>query len=243
MTSTAMQTRPLIELNNLRVRYGAHEILHGVDLSVEGGEFLAVVGRSGCGKSTLLNALAGFIPKEGTVRFPENFGFIFQNYAAYPWLTVRGNVLFGMPRKLDPVQREERVKQLLDTTGLARESAKYPAELSGGQVQRVAFARALARDPEVLLMDEPFGALDLYTREKMQTWLLEVFDRQRQTIIFVTHSIEEAIFLSDRVIVLAEGSIKGTFRVEFLRPRRRDLQYALEFIDLKKRVSDTLEDS
>jgi NitT/TauT family transport system ATP-binding protein len=232
---------PVIELHNLRVRFGMREILHGVDLTVCEGDFVAIVGRSGCGKSTLLNALAGFIEKEGEARIPSNFGFIFQNYAAFPWLTVRQNILFGMPRGLLPAEREQRLRELLETTDLAQEAGKYPAELSGGQVQRVGFARALARDPAVLLMDEPFGALDMYTREKMELWLLELCERQKQTIILVTHSIEEAIFLSDRIVVLADGSIHGSSAVPFGRPRSRILQYDPKFIELKKEVASILE--
>jgi NitT/TauT family transport system ATP-binding protein len=234
-------TGTVIELQNLRVRYGDREILHGIDLTLQKGEFVTIVGRSGCGKSTLLNALAGFIEKEGYTNLPANFGMIFQSYAVFPWLTVRGNILFGIPRGADPETKARRVESLLEMTGLTIEATKYPAELSGGQVQRVAFARALAHEPEVLLMDEPFGALDLYTREKMQTWLLEVWERQKQAIIFVTHSIDEAIFLSDRIIVLAGGCVLGSFQVPFGRPRSKTLQCESRFIELKKQIGSILE--
>jgi NitT/TauT family transport system ATP-binding protein len=232
---------PIIELHNLRVSFGLREVIRDLELTVEPREFVSIVGRSGCGKSTLLNALAGFIPSKGLVRIPDSFGFIFQSYNAFPWLTVRQNVLFGMPKNLPPVERAERLSSLLNSAGLSAEADKYPAELSGGQVQRVAIARALARSPEVLLMDEPFGALDNYTRETMQTWLLDLCQRHSQTILFVTHNIEEAIFLSDRVIVLADGAIRTTFRVPFARPREKELMYDLTFVEMKRSIQNILE--
>jgi NitT/TauT family transport system ATP-binding protein len=233
----------LIELRELSVHYGGRAILHEVNLTVERGEFVTVVGRSGGGKSTMLNALAGFIDKKGYSRIPSNFGFIFQSYAVFPWLTVSGNILFGMPGELDSRHRALRLQSLLDMTGLREEANSYPAELSGGQTQRVALARALARDPEVLLMDEPFGSLDIYTREKMQTWLLQVWEQQKQAIIFVTHSIEEALFLSDRILVLANGRIQCSFQVPFGRPRAKSLKYEPGFIELNKEIASIMEAS
>jgi ABC-type nitrate/sulfonate/bicarbonate transport system ATPase subunit len=234
---------PVIELRGLSVRYGGREILNDVNLTVERGEFVTVVGRSGGGKSTMLNALAGFIDKEGYSSIPSNFGFIFQSFAVFPWLTVSGNILFGMPRDLASHQRALRLQSLLDMTGLTEEANNYPAELSGGQTQRVALARALARDPEVLLMDEPFGSLDIYTREKMQTWLLQIWELQQQAIIFVTHSIEEALFLSDRILVLANGRIQCSFQVPFSRPRANSLKYEPGFIELNKEIASIMEAS
>jgi NitT/TauT family transport system ATP-binding protein len=238
-----MMNEPEIELRNLRVCYGGREVIHDINLRVEKGEFVAIVGKSGCGKSTLLNALAGFIDKEGDVLLPANFGMIFQNYAVFPWLTVKGNILFGIDRERNAGDKIARLQLLLKMTDLTTEARKYPAELSGGQVQRVALARALARNPAVLLMDEPFGALDVYTREKMQAWLLEVWEIEKQAIVFVTHSIDEAIFLSDRVVVLGDGSILGAFRVPFGRPRAKALQFEVPFIELKKQIMDLLEGS
>jgi NitT/TauT family transport system ATP-binding protein len=234
---------PVIELRNLKVRYGQREILHDVSLSVEKGEFVTIVGRSGSGKSTMLNALAGFVEHEGSVRIPANFGFIFQSFAVFPWLTVRGNIRFGMSSNIGPEEATRRMQSLLEMTGLSNEAGKYPAELSGGQVQRVAFARALAHDPEVLLMDEPFGSLDAYTREKMQRWLLQLWEQQEHTIVFVTHSIEEAILLSARILVMVDGRLLATFQVPFGRPRAEALQYTPEFIELKKKISSILEAS
>ena len=232
---------PPVEARNLTVRYAEREVIHDLTLSVDPGEFVAIVGKSGCGKSTLLNALAGFIEKQGEARVTANFGMIFQDYAAFPWLTVRKNILFGIDHKASAADKESVLSSLLEMTGLVAEVDKYPAELSGGQVQRVALARALVRNPEVLLMDEPFGALDLFTREKMQTWLLDIWEKQKQAIVFVTHSIEEAIFLADRVIVLAEGSIAATFQIPFGRPREKALQYRADFIKMKEEIAGVLE--
>jgi NitT/TauT family transport system ATP-binding protein len=231
---------PLIELRGLNVKYGKREILHDVSLSVDRGEFVTILGRSGCGKSTLLNAIAGFVDRDGYVKLPHNFGFIFQSYAVFPWLTVRGNIQFGMPPQKQPI-RATRLQSLLDMTDLNSEAGKYPSELSGGQVQRVAFARALAHEPEVLLMDEPFGSLDVYTREKMQRWLLQIWEKGKYTIVFVTHSIEEAILLSSRILVMANGRFRATFQVPFGPLRPDNLQYKPEFIELKKEIASILE--
>jgi NitT/TauT family transport system ATP-binding protein len=231
-----------IQVRGLRVRYGEDEIIHGVDFCANDGEFVSIVGKSGCGKSTLLYALAGFIEREGEVRIPKDLGVVFQNYAVFPWLTVRGNITFGL-HALNGPQREDLVVRLLDMTGLSADMAKYPTQLSGGQAQRVALGRAIAPDPEVLLMDEPFGALDMYTREKMQSWLLDIWEKQRKTVLFITHNIEEAIFLSDRIIVLGPGRILGEFRVSFGRPRADKLKFMTGFIELKKQIVETMEGS
>jgi NitT/TauT family transport system ATP-binding protein len=232
---------PVIEVRNLHARYGKREIVHDFSLSVNRGEFITILGRSGCGKSTMLNAIAGFIGSDGYVKIPENFGYIFQTFAVFPWLTVQGNIRFGLGPEITDCQATERLKSLLEMTGLTDDALKYPAELSGGQMQRVALARALAHDPEVLLMDEPFGSLDVYTREKMQRWLLELWERQKHTIVFVTHSIEEAILLSERILVMADGRIVETFSVPFPRPRPDFLEYEPEFLALRKRISSILE--
>jgi len=229
-----------IQVRGLRVRYGQNEVIHGVDLQANDGEFVAIVGKSGCGKSTLLHALAGFIEREGEVQIPENVGVVFQNYAVFPWLTVRGNMNFGL-HAMNATEQEGVVERLLEMTGLSADAAKYPAQLSGGQAQRVALGRALAPDPDVLLMDEPFGALDMYTREKMQGWLLDIWEKQSKTVLFVTHNIEEAIFLADRVLVFGNGRILAEFCVPFGRPRTDKLKFITGFIELKKQIVDTME--
>ena len=229
-----------ITVHGLRVSFNHHEIIHGIDLTVAEGEFLSVLGKSGCGKSTLLHALAGFIPYQGEVRVPQHLGMVFQNYAVFPWLTVRENIAFGLRHK-DSAARNGVVARMLDLMGLAAQASSYPAQLSGGQAQRVALGRAFAPDPEVVLMDEPFGALDLFTREKMQTWLLDIWGRANKTVIFVTHSIEEAIFLSDRVVVLGPGFILGQFSVSLARPRKEEMKFDASFVELKRQIVETME--
>lgn len=229
-----------IQVRSLRVSFEKNEVLHNMDLMVEHGEFVSIVGKSGCGKSTLLYALAGFIAKEGEVQMPTDVGMVFQNYALFPWLTVRGNIAFGL-HGIKGRQREDLIQQHLEMIGLSDDAHKYPAQLSGGQTQRVALARALAPNPEVILMDEPFGALDMYTRKKMQTWLLDIWEKDHKTVLFVTHDIEEAIFLSDRVIVLGKGDVLCEFLVPFDRPRTEQIKFMSLFIELKRQILEKME--
>jgi len=222
-------------IRDLRVKYGDIEVLHGIGFQVERGEFVSIVGKSGCGKSTLLHALAGFIGSEGEIQIPTDLGIVFQNYAVFPWLTVSGNIAFGVG-SADSIRRKQIVSQHLDMVGLTADARKYPFQLSGGQAQRVALARALAANPSVILMDEPFGALDMFTREKMQRWLLDIWEKNHKTVLFVTHNIEEALFLSDKVIVFDQGDILGEIPVPFGRPRSEQLKFASPFIDLKRQI-------
>lgn len=231
-----------IQVSGLRVRYDGNEILHGLDFKIDRGEFVSIVGASGCGKSTLLHALAGFIHKEGAIRISEDVGMVFQNYAVFPWLTVRGNIAFGL-NGIGKQKKNALIERLVNMIGLGIDANKYPSQLSGGQVQRVALARALATDPEVILMDEPFGALDMYTREKMQTWLLNVWETDHKTVLFVTHNIEEAIFLSDRVIVLGQGIILGEFLIPFDRPRLEEIKFSTAFVELKRQLLERMQQS
>jgi NitT/TauT family transport system ATP-binding protein len=227
--------------------------LEGVSLDVAPGEFLCLVGPSGCGKSTLLSILAGFTaadsgevlvdgrPVEGPG--PER-GVLFQTPTLFPWLTTRQNVLYG-PRArgaLTPEVREE-ANALLETVGLTDFADAYPHELSGGMRHRAAFARVLINHPRVLLMDEPFGALDAITRAGMQRFLLELWQRQRTTIVFVTHDVEEATLLGDRVSVLSgrPGRTKAVIDIELRRPRTYDDTETLEFVTAKRRIREVLE--
>lgn len=229
-----------IRVRGLRVRYRENEVIHGLDFLADPGQFVAIVGKSGSGKSTLLHALAGFIPSEGEIQMPRDLGMVFQNYAVFPWLTVRGNLAFGL-RSASAPQRHEAVARLLEMTGLMAQAGKYPAQISGGQAQRVALGRALAPDPEVILMDEPFGALDTYTREKMQTWLLDIWGREHKTVLFVTHNIEEALFLSDRVLVFGQGVILSEYAVPFGRPRAESLKFMAPFVELKRKIVEIID--
>jgi NitT/TauT family transport system ATP-binding protein len=229
-----------IQVRDLKICYGNLEVIHGIDFTVKRGEFVSIIGKSGCGKSSLLHALAGFIEKTGDVDIPADAGMVFQNYAIFPWQTVQGNIGFGL-QGVQPEKKRELVAKHLQMTGLVNEARNYPYQLSGGQAQRVALARALAPNPSVILMDEPFGALDQFTREKMQAWLLDIWEENHKTVIFVTHNLEEAIYLSDRVIVMGQGRILGEFPVPFGRPRAEQLKFTAPFVTLKKQVLDVME--
>ena len=206
--------------------------LQEIDLEIPRGQFVCLLGPSGCGKSTLLNAIAGFAPPtSGRIVAdgvpvagpgPER-GMVFQEYALFPWMTVEQNVAFGLEIKGTPkAEIHQRVTQLLDKLGLIDFRTRFPKDLSGGMRQRVAIARVLALDSPIMLMDEPFGALDALTRRNLQDELLRIWDEFRKTIVFVTHSIEEAIYLADRIVVMTyrPGTVKRDMLVNL--PRLRD---------------------
>ena len=229
----ARKDHVILEVNGLTVSYGEVNVLDGMDMSVGEGEFVAVVGESGCGKTTMLSAIAGFVPHRGMVVRPERVGVVFQNHAVFPWMSVEENIGFGM--------RDPRgVEYYLETIALKDKRRSYSFELSGGQVQRVALARTLAAQPELILMDEPYGALDVYTRERMQQWLLDIWERERKTIVLVTHSIEEAAFLADRVLVLKDKKITSEFSIKLSRPRARDIRFERGFVKLVKKITESL---
>ncbi|TWB69830.1 NitT/TauT family transport system ATP-binding protein [Nitrospirillum amazonense] len=220
--------------------------LKDINLDIASGEFICLLGPSGCGKSTLLNAIAGFShPTEGSITVggrpvvdpgPDR-GMVFQEYALFPWMTVFKNVRFGLEVKgVANDVADARVRELLDMLGLSEFGERFPKDLSGGMRQRVAIARVLALDSPVLLMDEPFGALDALTRRSLQDELLKIWARLGKTIVFVTHSIEEAIYLADRIVVLTyrPGTLKRDIRVEM--PRPRDAA-SPEFNTLKRELS------
>lgn len=215
-----------------RSERGHTSALADVSLSIPAGEFVCLLGPSGCGKTTLLNMLAGFItPTAGRITLGDQpirgpspkRGVVFQEYSLFPWLTVRANVEFGLRMAGMPsLRRRQIAKELLELVGLTSSDGKYPFELSGGMKQRVAIARALATKPELLLMDEPFAALDAMTRNSLQAQIRAIHQQQKQTIIFVTHNISEAIFLGDRVVVMsAQKGIVEDVHIDLPRPRRR----------------------
>ena len=204
---------PLLIADRLNVSLGGRDILKDICLEIKNGEFVSVVGRSGSGKTTLINAIAGFLPYAGTIKRPSHLSFVFQQYNLYPWLTVAQNMSLAL-RHEPSQQLQESINNTLEQIHLSGCQNKYPAQLSGGEKQRVAVARALLNNPDLLLMDEPFGALDVFTREEMQSWLHKYWLKHRCTVLFITHSIEEALLLSDRVIVLDQGQLKCTLCVK-----------------------------
>ena len=229
---------------------GTIEAVKDFSLKIMENEFVSLIGPSGCGKSTILNLAAGFLqPTDGQILLDgkpienpgKERGVIFQQYAIFPYLTVRKNIEFGLTLASNRVPTGERRKiaaDLIRLMGLAGFEDAYPKELSGGMKQRVAIARAYAVDPEVFLMDEPFGALDAQTRSTMQIQLLEVLHEKRKTVFFITHSVEEAVFLSDRVVVITSrpARIKDVFEISFPYPRHEDLKSAGEFLDLREKL-------
>ncbi|GBU17797.1 MULTISPECIES: ABC transporter ATP-binding protein [Methylobacterium] len=230
----------------------AFDVVEDIDLAIPDRQFVCLLGPSGCGKSTLLGALAGHLGLSRgralldgqAIREPHpERGIVFQHHTLFPWKSVIENVAFGL--KMQGVGRAERLaraREYLALVGLDGFAERYPAELSGGMQQRVEIARVLVNGPRVLLMDEPFGALDAQTRLVMQELLLDVWTRRRTTVVFVTHDIDEALFLGDRVLVMTPrpGRILDDIAVPFARPRRRDLVAEPEFAALKRRCLDLL---
>jgi NitT/TauT family transport system ATP-binding protein len=254
---SAKRKQPRIVMRALRKRFtdiarqAEVVALDGIDLDIADDEFLTILGPSGCGKTTLLNIVAGFDQAtSGEVRLdgdpirapgPDR-GVVFQEYALFPWLTVAQNIEFGLrERRVPKAERMARVHRQIASVGLTGFEKRYPQELSGGMRQRVALGRVLANDPKILLMDEPFAALDAQTRSLMQEELLRVWSAERRTALFITHNIEEAILLGDRVVVMTArpGRIKEIVAVDL--PRPRDVT-AADFNAMRRRVAALLED-
>ena len=242
-----------VEITGLNKWFGELETLRDIDVAVEQGEFISVVGPSGCGKTTFLRIVAGLEPAtSGSIRLDgatvtapgRNRGFVFQNDSLLPWRTVLSNALIG-PEVAGRVGEKERKRtlDLLKLVGLGGFENYYPRQLSGGMRQRVNLARALAIDPDVLLMDEPFASLDAQTREIMQTELLRIWEQGRKTVLFVTHQIDEAVFLSDRVLVFARrpGRLQESIEIKLPRPRALALKRTPEFIAYVDRIWTMIE--
>ena len=250
--------QPKLEIRDLSKNFKHHgkqlPVLQNINLQLYKSEFVCIVGASGCGKSTLLNIAAGLMsPCTGEVRVDNQVvlgpgsdrGMVFQSYTLYPWLTVAENIGFGSKlRQLSKQARKERIGYFLEVVGLTRFAKSYPNQLSGGMKQRVAIARALANEPEVLLMDEPFGALDAQTKEQMQQFLREMWQQTHTTIWMITHDVEEAVFLSQRLLVMSAhpGQIKQEIAIQL--PENRDVEIKLtpEFINIKRQVMHCLKD-
>ena len=218
----------MFEARNLGMRYAVAGrpvvALEGVDLDVARGSFTTVVGRSGCGKTTLLRLLAGLAePTEGGLRFDgggrPRIGYVFQEPRLMPWLSVARNAGFGLAGRLAPDIIARRVSEALDLVGLAGFAEATPEQLSGGMAQRVAIARALVLEPDLLLLDEPFGALDAFTRRTMQQELVEIWRKRRPTVVFVTHDVEEAVLLGEAIVELSQGRLVGVRPVGLPYPR------------------------
>nr|WP_325303538.1 ABC transporter ATP-binding protein [uncultured Dysosmobacter sp.] len=230
-------------------RNGKTVALNGVDLDIYDNEFICVVGPSGCGKSTLLNIIAGLHePSAGEVLVDGvkvegtgvDRGVVFQQYALFPWLTVKKNVEFGLKlrKDLSPQQRDEIAMKYIKMVGLEKFVDSYPKELSGGMKQRVAIARAYAVNPSILLMDEPFGALDAQTRTQLQTELLRTWEEEQKTCFFITHDVEEAILLASRVVVMSArpGRIKDVIDIDIPYPRNQETKMLPRFTELKNYI-------
>ncbi|XDV61366.1 ABC transporter ATP-binding protein [Bradyrhizobium sp. LLZ17] len=233
-----------------------HLALSDISLTIEERAFVSILGPSGCGKSTLLYIVGGFVsPTSGTARIkgrtitgpgPDR-GPVFQEFALFPWKTVLGNVMYG-PRQqgVGATEVEVQSRALIEMVGLKGYENFYPKELSGGMKQRVALARTLAYHPEVLLMDEPFGALDAHTRTRLQNDLLNIWERDRKTVLFVTHSVDEAVFLSDKVVMMSKspGRIRQVIDIDLPRPRRRselllDPRYQKYVVDIERMFDES----
>jgi NitT/TauT family transport system ATP-binding protein len=250
---------PLIELDNISRTFNARDrsstlAVDGVNLNIGASEFVSLLGPSGCGKSTLLSIIAGLIqPTSGEVRIEgkpilapfTNIGIVFQNDLLLDWRTVLGNVLIQFEmRGLKTEPHRQRARALISSVGLADFDQKYPWELSGGMRQRVALCRALIHDPPLLLMDEPFGALDALTRAQLQIDLQNIWQSSRKTVVFVTHSIEEAVFLSDHVIVMTPrpGRVREIIEIDLPRPRGLDVREQPAFTNAIQRVNHLFQD-
>jgi len=251
-----------LEISGLTKRYYVERdgrqvlALTDVSLAVTEGEFMAIVGPSGCGKTTLLNIVAGLLRYDlGSVAIDGaridgpgvDRAVVFQQASLLPWRTVAGNVRYGMElqRRFDAVTMRDRTEHFIRLVGLGGFERHYPSELSGGMQQRVNLARALASDPVVLLMDEPFAALDAQTREYMQAELLKIWSEARKTVLFITHQINEAIFLADRVAVMSArpGRVKGIINIPFERPRDLRLKRDARFLEVEDAIWQRVEET
>lgn len=254
MSSDTKEGDDFIVIKDIRKVYRKDETevvaIDDIDFTIKKGELISIVGPSGCGKTTILRIIAGLLePTSGEITIDgrpcsepgADRGMIFQDFALFPWRTVRSNVEFGMEiAGIPKEERRERAMKYLKLVGLENFADSRIHELSGGMKQRVAIARSLVNHPDVVLMDEPFGALDAQTRNIMQKQLTHILEKTEQTIIFITHSVDEAVFLSDRIVVLTKrpSRIKDVVDIELPRPRDRS---SPEFVDIRKMILDELE--
>ena len=248
-----------LELSNVEKHFetkqGSLLALTKINMHIETGEFVCVVGVSGSGKSTLLRLVAGLdMPTAGLITVDSqpvigpgpDRGMVFQHYTLFPWMTVRKNVEFGLKlQHVSRLERAERVAEYLQIVGLLDFAGAYPKELSGGMKQRVAIARALVCEPKILLMDEPFGALDVQTKETMQQFLLNVWQRTQTSIMMITHDVTEAVFLSQRVYVLSRhpGTVRQEFKIDLPPDRSYKIKRDTNFLDYQEGITDLIKES
>ncbi len=247
----------MLEIKDVTVRFdtrkgGSITALENISLNIADREFSVIVGPSGCGKSTLLRLVAGLQPATSGVALLDGEpirgpsverGMVFQSYTLFPWLTVRKNVQFGLTLKgMPPAEREAIANEFIEQVGLTGFEDVYPEQLSGGMRQRAALARALANDPKILLMDEPFGALDSQTRSLMQELLVGIWEKAHKTVLFITHDIDEAIFLADHVYVMTArpGRIKKQIKITIPRPRTLEVLTSPAFVAFKREILDLM---
>jgi NitT/TauT family transport system ATP-binding protein len=251
-----MEPRPALEIKQLSKTFptknGPLLVLDAIDMHVNENEFVCIVGSSGCGKSTLLNIVAGLdTASQGEVLLRgrqiqgpgADRGMVFQNYTLYPWLSVAGNVEFGLKvSKVPKAERKVRVQHYLDIVGLTKFADAFPKQLSGGMKQRAAIARAMANEPEILLLDEPFGALDCQTKEVLQEFLLDVAQKTHKTFLMITHDVEEAIFLSERIYVFSArpGRICREVPIPLGENRDRTSRRTSRFLELRQDLTDLM---
>ena len=238
MTVDTDQQSLAVRAENVSFAYDATLVLRGLSLKLHLGEFVVVVGKSGSGKTTLLRSIAGHVTTEGQISVSGVVRSVFQEDRLFPWYTAAQNIRIALKDG-----SRSQARQWLDQLGMSDLADRYPHELSGGQKQRVAIARAFAARPDVVLMDEPFNALDVLTREELQTWLLSFWEISRVAVLFVTHDVEEAIVLGDRIAVLRGGQLFPALRVPFDRPRTHELRFTSKFLAARKTVRDQLVES
>jgi NitT/TauT family transport system ATP-binding protein len=255
--STAVGSKDLLVIEGLGHVYegkNRHEAIGKLDFTVPEGAFVSIVGPSGCGKTTMLRCLSGLMrPTRGSVLLggepvngvPRDLALVFQDYSRslFPWRTVAGNISFVLPRSMEKAERQERIHEVLDAVGLTGAADKYPWQLSGGMQQRVAIARALAYRPKILLMDEPFASVDAQTRAELEDLMLQVRDHFGMTILFVTHDIDESVYLADQVLVLSKSpsTIVASMEIDLPRPRDQVATRADEdFVRLRSEIAQMI---
>ncbi|MFT0849561.1 ABC transporter ATP-binding protein [Achromobacter sp. F4_2707] len=250
----AAMSESMISIQGVSKNFGEFQALQNVDLEIKRGEFAVLLGASGCGKSTLLNLITGFLsPTQGRImvngrevtKVDPHCGMVFQQYALFPWLTVLDNVAFGLKMKgIGKAERNETAKRFIDMVGLQGFEDKFPNALSGGMRQRVSIARVLANDPDVILLDEPFAALDAMTRQVLQDELLRIYEQSGKTIVFITHSIDEALLLSTRMLIMSArpGRIVTDLQNDLPMPRNADVQLSARYNELKSQIWGTVQE-